>query len=52
MEIRKSSILNIPYNIIYLPFLLFIILTFLYNVVALAKDIKQIIRSLKGKSEL
>ena len=40
MEMKKSSIMKIPYDLLYSPFLVFIILTLIHKGVALIKDFK------------
>ena len=49
---RKSSIIGIPYNFIYFPFIVFVVLTLIHYIFMLVKDIRQINKLWKGRPEI
>ena len=49
MAIRKTPIMAIPFNIVYFPFVIFVVLTLIHNVVLLSKDIKICIGMIKAR---
>ena len=49
MAKKKTSIMELPFSIIYIPFLIFVILTLLYYTISFVKEIKQCIVCFKGK---
>ena len=49
LQVRKSMIIHIPFNIICAPFIIYIILTLIHHAVLFVKDIKLSIILLKGK---
>lgn len=48
MRIQKSSVMRIPYNLLYAPFILFIILADLYCLESLVKDIVETFKQRKN----
>ena len=52
MAMRKSPIMKIPFNYIYLPFMVFVVLTLTHHIIILVKDIKLVMKSLKGKAKI
>lgn len=49
---QKTPIIKMPYNIVFLPFLVFVALTLIHYAVLLSRDIKIVIKMLKGKSKI
>jgi TRAP-type C4-dicarboxylate transport system permease small subunit len=51
ISMKKSSIMQLPFSVLYLPFLLFIVLTIIYYLIQFVKDIKHYIDLRKGKTK-
>ena len=52
LRISKTSLLRIPFDIIYYPFLAFVVLTIIHYAVSLIRDIKTAIHQLKGNGKI
>lgn len=50
MAVRKSSILKIPYNYVFFPFMVFMGLTILHHTILLIKDIMSLFKKEGGNS--
>lgn len=51
MSIKKTSIMRIPYNFLYSPFILFVVLSDLYCLIRLVKDIASLFVMEKAEKE-
>lgn len=51
LKIKKSSLLLIPFNIIYAPFLVFNILTILHHLIELVRDVTALLTGKAGPGE-
>ena len=52
LEVQKTSIMKIPVNIIYFPFLIFVFLILIHHLASLVKDIRLVITVLKGRKKI
>ena len=52
MHIKKSSILRIPFDLVFSPFLIFVLLTFIYNAASLFQDIKLAVKVLRKDGKI
>lgn len=52
IAIKKTSIMKIPFSIVFLPFLFFIVLTVIHYIVSIIKDIKLGLSLRKGKTRV
>ena len=51
MEIKKTPIMKLPFNLIFFPFIIFVVLTIIHHIIQLIEDIMPNKNLSKGKKE-